>query len=746
MARAEQMSEQENWTEAGKAYRYALAEFPNNEAAIVGFGRSSLHAGQSDFALRAFQQVLKVNPMNDEAMGYMGQIQEQSGQTEAAAETYLRLGNIYAGKYNFESAVEVWARSVELVPHQVEAHRKLANALNQNGQPRLAARQLLSLAAVYQQRGNIEAAMKVIQQIDELVPDDPGLETAREALQSGSPIQADMISETPPAKQEADPFADYGDDLFEDPFAMEDELGADDAPKKGLVGAAQEKALTNLANVVFEDNSEPQNTMLIIQAIDLQANDKLSEAANNYHKVVQAGMQNPSLYFNLGLLWKELGQFNQAVEMLNAAAQDSQYNLSAQFTLGEIFYENGKLDSALKQFVEVIKTVDLRLVQGHKTQTLQQRYDNVVNDYLGQGDTDKINTFIRTIETFFAHPAWERKALEARQLMDATEEEGMMTLADYLETPQTEVVISAMALTSRYLKRNLLMTASEECLRAIQNAPAYLPLHVRLADILFKQGRTEEAVSKYLYIAKIHEMRGTPEQSVEVYKKVLDIAPMDIRVRSELIDVYKERGDIEQALQNYLILADSHYQLAQIDKAVKKYNEALHLTRTIENGNRWRIDILGRMGDILNQRFDWAGATRVYEELNKLKPNDDKIQRRLIDLYYRQNKIREAIIMLDKLLALYQRQSPLKTVEVLKDLSSGNPDDMNLRQRLAIAYAQNGMTKEAIAEYDTLGDMQLENGMRTEAAQTIQAILNLGPEDPEGYRRLLDQLGSGEFG
>jgi hypothetical protein len=60
-----------------------------------------------------------------------------------------------------------------------------------------------------------------------------------------------------------------------------------------------------------------------------------------------------------------------------------------------------------------------------------------------------------------------------------------------------------------------------------------------------------------------------------------------------------------------------------------------------------------------------------------------------------------------------------------------------------VAFVQNGMNREAIKEYDVLGEMQLENGLRSQAMQTIQAIINLGPDDIEGYRRLLTQISGG---
>jgi hypothetical protein len=82
-------------------------------------------------------------------------------------------------------------------------------------------------------------------------------------------------------------------------------------------------------------------------------------------------------------------------------------------------------------------------------------------------------------------------------------------------------------------------------------------------------------------------------------------------------------------------------------------------------------------------------------------------------------------------------------LEVLKEIVTTYPDDTQLRQRLAVAYVQNNMTREAIAEYDVLGEMQLERGLREQAIQTIQAIINLGPRDVEGYHRLLAQISGG---
>jgi hypothetical protein len=50
------------------------------------------------------------------------------------------------------------------------------------------------------------------------------------------------------------------------------------------------------------------------------------------------------------------------------------------------------------------------------------------------------------------------------------------------------------------------------------------------------------------------------------------------------------------------------------------------------------------------------------------------------------------------------------------------------------------MKREAIAELDALGEMQLEAGLRDEAVQTVKQIIALKPANVEAYRRLLDHI------
>jgi tetratricopeptide (TPR) repeat protein len=762
MTYAGQLSDAGDWANAGKAFRFALAEFPNNEDAILGFGVATFNAGQPDLALRAFTQALKLNPGNLEALSYVADIQERAGQLDAAAETFLRLGNLLAADNDMESAVDYWERITRLVPNHLDAHQKLAHGMVKIGKTRQAARQFLTIAAVYQRRRNKDMARQQIEEARHLVGTQPGITLALEALDHDAPIhpnELDIAARPAKGSEEENQIPTFSEafleeDLFDeqDPFTLWDE-GEPARKTGGLIESVRQNAMASLANVIFEDRlpeaaeagaSKDEINMLIMQAIDLQSRGETQTAVENYRRAVEAGMASPALYFNLGMLNKEIGREPEAAAMFTAAAADDRYRVAASFALGQLYFSGGKLEAALRHFIDAVKLVDMETVTAYRAPELAQYYDTLADQFLALNDTGKINQFIQTLDKFFSNPNWEKNVYEARRRMDSVVENGnVMSLAEFLETVETETVITALAITSEHMKRNLMTTASEVCLQAIQYVPSSLLLHTRLADILLKQDHTEAAITKYLAIAKVYLIRNQQDKAINVYKKILRLAPMDVTVRTKLIDLFILTDNIEEALDQYLTLANSYYQLAQIDRALEKYRDALRLAENIPNPVPWKVEILSHIGDIYNQRFDWAKAAEAFEQLHEIDPQNLRTQRQLADLYFKLRKTDRAAQVLDALLEAYQKQGQAAvSLSLLQELSATYPESIPLRKRLAEVYVINGKRDQAIAEYDALGEMQLESGLRREAAETIQTILRLNPDDPEGYRRLLAQIGS----
>ena len=753
MKRASNYAWDKQWSKAIVEYKRALAEFPDDLTALVSLGMAYLESRQLEEALSAYQKASQLTPNDPLAWERVADVQERLGRLDGAAETYVAMANIYVERKEIGKAIETWLRATRLTPDHLVAHLSLAEAYAKQGKARAAAGEHLALARILQRRGQTGKAIQQCRLALERDPRNAQAHATLEALRAGKKVE--KVKPTPiPAAIE------IGE-------ATEIEEEIEEKEKGSPVDTGRQKALMELAEILFEEHpveeavadvtafvegrrareaapklTQGQIDTILGQAIDSQTRGAIDKAIANYSRLIKAGVDQPAIHFSLGLLFQEKMQLDEAIRELSLTTRHPEYGLASHFALGECYRAQGKIEDALEHFIEVLKIIDLQTVQRDQADDLIQLYDSLAESYTAKGDRDKAIIFLDSLVDFLSGKGWQDKVMEARRRLDSVAEEGVTrSLAEILEVPGSEEVLASMAMSQEYTKRNMLLTAIEEIYRAIEMAPTYLPLHLRLAEVFVRQERLEEAVAKYMAVAEVYHMRGDDRQAIGVYKQVLKMSPMDVNVRARMIDLLVNRGELDQALEQYMSLADDYYQLAQIDEALEKFNEALHLASRASNERTWKVQILHKIGDINMQRVDWRRATAAYEAIKALSPDDEQVRMHLFDLYQKQGQIHKALAELRELVRYYEAKGqPQKTLSILKDAVQLRPQEMSLRALLARVYAQQGMKGEAIAELDALGEMQLEAGLRDEAVQTVKQIIALEPPNVEAYRQLLDHI------
>jgi tetratricopeptide (TPR) repeat protein len=316
-----------------------------------------------------------------------------------------------------------------------------------------------------------------------------------------------------------------------------------------------------------------------------------------------------------------------------------------------------------------------------------------------------------------------------------------MSLAEILAAPSSNAILTAMSLSQEYVRRGALTAATEVCYRAIQAAPTYLPLHLRLAEIFAQDNRVEDAVTKYQTVADLYLVREETRQAIGVYKRILRLMPMDVVIRSRLIDLLISSGEIDQALDQYLSLADAYYQLAQVNKALEKYTEAMRLVPRASDDRAWRVRLLRKMADIQMRRANWREAADLYRQLVGVAPEDERARLHLIDLHYKLGRTKDADKATVSMIDYYRSQEDSeRLLALLQEAVRLQPQQMALRARMARAYIDAGLREEAIQELDALGELQLDAGLREQAIATVRYIISLKPKNLEAYRQLLSQL------
>jgi tetratricopeptide (TPR) repeat protein len=268
-----------------------------------------------------------------------------------------------------------------------------------------------------------------------------------------------------------------------------------------------------------------------------------------------------------------------------------------------------------------------------------------------------------------------------------------------------------------------------------------------MGDLLVQEGRNEEAMAKFSVVAHAYGMRGEVGQATRLLRRVIQLAPMDMAARSQLIDQLVARGQVDDAIKEYMDLADIYYRLAELDMARKTYATAL---RVVQQGNAsrdWNAHILQRMADIDLQRLDWRQALRVFEQVRTLRPDDDSVRKQLVELNLRLGQESQALGELENYLNYLESVRQTDTAIIfLEDLireqgeSSTTRTGVPLHRALAVQLQKAGRTDEAVTLLDSLGESLLGEGRKLEAAEVIRQIIMLNPSNVEDYRALLSQV------
>lgn len=719
------------WQQALRAYEAALDEMPDDPIVHSHLGHASFQLQRFERSLEAYTQASRLAPQDPAPLSRIAEIHELLGQRHAAADALCSMARIQQRRQDWTQAIEAIQRALELYPDHAPARMALAQLYAEVEQPRRAVEEYLRLARTFQRQGKVDQALEQCRHALDLDPRDADARALARALQNGDSLDGLTLSHSV--------------------------LGEGASP----ADAAQARALEELANIPFDDVplgavadggspgeaarpviSRTQIDTLIARAIDFQTRGLIDEAIECYTKLVGAGVDRPAAHLTLGLLLQRRQRFEPAVVELKKAAQDPEYRLGCFFALAECYKALGRVDQALDHLVQVLKIVDLQTIDEEQADGLVQLYDALSDSYIAAGKPDKALAFANSLIEFLTTRGWEERAREARERLNGMSEEGItMSLAEFLAAPSVDTILTAMSLSQEYAKQGFMAAAVEVCLGALEVAPTYLPLHLRLAEIFAERGRIDEAVAKYQAVAGLCLVREETSQAIGVYRRMLRLKPLDVMVRARLVDLLTKCGEIDQALEQYLAVADAYYELAQPGKALDTCSEALRLVPRASDEEAWRARLLRNMTDMHMRHGNWREALDLYRRRVASSPDDTTARLHLIDLNYKlghaQDADRETVTMLEYHRARGEEERGLALLEQAVGLQ---PRQMALRARLARMYLDMGMREDAIQQLDTLGELQLDAGLRKQAMATVRLIISLHPESAEAYRQLLAQL------
>ena len=745
----------QEWSKAASAYRTALQEMPDHPKALNSLGLALFQQGEFDEALQIYKRVAQVSPKDPIPLEKLAQLLERTGHLKEAINAAVKAADLFLNQRDVEKAIENWVRVTSLDPEHALAHSRLALAHERLGHKAQAVAEYIAVASIVQRTGNMDKTGELISKALNIMPESAEAKQAQNLLRSGQ-----LLPKPLRPKGGTGPIAMAKVKQLDKPKQLTDS-GLDP------IAEARQKALTRLAEILFDyttdDGPSPQarrgmqalmrgtgqlnlqqNDQAVVvlhlgQAIDLQSKSKDAEAATELESALEAGFNHPALYFDLGLLRSTGDRLETSLRHLTHAVKHNDFNLAARLLMGQINQKLGRLQPASIEYIEALKLADAEVVPAESADEIRQMYEPIIEAQASETDDDALKRVCDNINDLLMRKNWRDHLYKSREQMPKSEM--VMPIAEIILQAQSSQVLEAINHVHQLARAGQLRTAMEEAFQALAYAPTYLPLHSLMGDLLVRENHTSEAIAKFTAVATAYSVRGEAAQATKILKRVIQLSPMDMTARTKLIDQLVARGQVDDAIQEHIELADIYYRLAELDNARKTYTTALRVVQQFNADRQWNVHILQRMADIDMQRLDWKQAIRVYEQIRTLRADDESARKNLINLSLRLGQAAQAAAELESYVSYLQTSNNKeRMIPFIEELLEERSDELILIRALAQAYQQAGRIEDAVAKLDTLAETLLEEEKKDEALVVINQILLMNPPNAEQYRQLLMQL------
>jgi tetratricopeptide (TPR) repeat protein len=744
----------QNWEQAAKAYRRALAEFPDNAKALNSFALAQYQLQHYDEALKTYIHVARVSPEDPIPFEKIAQINERLGNLKEAMQAAMHAAELFLKAREVDKAVQNWLSVIQLNPENIQARSRLALIHEKTGQIRQAIAEYIAVASILQNGGNPQKALEILQHAGSLDPESMELRQALGLVKTGKvlprpmrpkggtgPLRMAAVKELAAPKQEIpespDPISEARQKalkvLADVLFDMADESN-EAVARRGLAAIVK-----NTGQLSLQQAEQTRILLYLSQAIDAQTKDRDLAAIEELNHAIEAGFNHPAAYFDLGLLVSKTDGQESALRSLQHCVKHDDYALAARLLSGKILLNFRRGKEASLEYLEALKIADVAVAAPEQADVLQQLYEPLIESLGRENDEKAQLKLCENVEQMLMRVNWRQHLLRMRDEMPKSEGQSL-PLAEIIIQAQSSHVIEAMNRVNDLARANHLRSAMDEAFNTMLYAPTYLPLHILIGELLIREGRTQDAMTKFTIVANAYSVRGEGAQAINIFKRIIQLSPMDLASRTRLIEQLTARGQVDEAIGEYMDLADIYYRLAELDMARKAYTTALRLAQQPNANREWSIKVLQRMADIDMQRLDWRQAIRVYEQIRTLRPDDSSVRESLIELNIRLAQVPQAQAELESFVAYLEGNNREAIVPFLHKLLDEHPEQVMIRRLLAQELYKSGKMAEAIVQLDAVGDKLMEVGDKAGVAEIVNQILTMNPPNADEYRKLLTQL------
>ena len=204
-----------------------------------------------------------------------------------------------------------------------------------------------------------------------------------------------------------------------------------------------------------------------------------------------------------------------------------------------------------------------------------------------------------------------------------------------------------LASAEKYVQQGKLSNAIAEYEKILEKDPKDLTVLNTIGDLYARDGNSSKASEYYTRVGDSYAQQGFTLRAIAMYKKVTKLDPSSLSMVQKLAELYTQQGLLNDARQQYLILADS-----------------------------------------AQKKNDYDGASRIFEKMLEGDSENAAIQGKLADIYVRLGKKDKARDLLFRIAtSLSERRSMDAAIDALNRLlaiDATNTEALLLRGKIAL--------------------------------------------------------------
>ena len=294
--------------------------------------------------------------------------------------------------------------------------------------------------------------------------------------------------------------------------------------------------------------------------------------------------------------------------------------------------------------------------------------------------------------------------------------------------------------------------------------PNFTEVCMKLADLYLKQGLTMDAKTQLQVVAQHYVSKNQMRDAIQTLKKLIEIEPDNLRSRNELAKAYKNEGMLAEAIQEYLEISDEltrknllKESLAVLETAFKldprntavlrkilgvyseqnEVGKGMALLEDALKSDPTNAHVLALLAETYAGKKQYDRAHQTIDQAILNTTDKEPFWTLKGDLYLKEGDLISAFEQYELVVErLVRRKEIEKAVHLLQNIVKVDPSFHPALQRMVEFYASLRQEVNVVSTYNSLIDAYISKTMYPEAAECLEKLIALEPDNAQHQKKL----------